>query len=164
MSAVEMIVLQKSKVAPVQIFGENHKRKEVDDSHSLSRATEVAHEFGVRRCGPSNSYTNNAPAALRNLTTSAKRLLQHYRDQSGHRAAATGGPFVDPKRKSRLLPNGPQSCRENPFTLGAGHLEKTPKQFSVLQQTFHYPPDRVCKILRPIEVEAMATWDDHNLG
>ena len=43
------IVLQKSKVAPAQIFGENLKRKEVDDSHSLSRATEVAHEFGARR-------------------------------------------------------------------------------------------------------------------
>ena len=42
------IVLQKSKVAAVQIFGENLKRKEVDDSHSLSRATEVAHEFGAR--------------------------------------------------------------------------------------------------------------------
>jgi hypothetical protein len=43
------IVLQKSKVAPAHIFGENLKRKEVDDSHSLSRATEVAHEFGARR-------------------------------------------------------------------------------------------------------------------
>ena len=30
-SALLPIVLQKSKVAPVQIFGENHKRKEVDD-------------------------------------------------------------------------------------------------------------------------------------
>ena len=43
------IVLQKSRVAAVQIFGENLKRKEVDDSHSLSRATEVAYEFGARR-------------------------------------------------------------------------------------------------------------------
>ena len=43
------IVLQKSKVAAVQIFGENLKRKDVDDSHSLSRATEVAHKFGARR-------------------------------------------------------------------------------------------------------------------
>jgi len=46
MSVCHSIVLQKSKVAAVQIFGENLKRKEVDDSHSLSRATEVAHEFG----------------------------------------------------------------------------------------------------------------------
>ena len=91
MSAFEGIVLQKSKVAPVQIFGENHKRKEVDDSHSLSRATEVAHEFGVRRCGPSNSYTNNAPAALRNLTTSAKRLLQHYRGNTRSRISGLSG-------------------------------------------------------------------------
>jgi hypothetical protein len=43
------IVLQNSKVAAVQIFGENLERKEIDDSHSFSRATEVAHEFGGRR-------------------------------------------------------------------------------------------------------------------
>lgn len=48
-SGLPPIVLQKSKVAAVQIFGENLKRKEVDDSYSLSRATEVAHEFGARR-------------------------------------------------------------------------------------------------------------------
>jgi hypothetical protein len=48
-SASEGIVLQNSKVAAVQIFGENLKRKEVDDSHSFSGATEVAHEFGARR-------------------------------------------------------------------------------------------------------------------
>ena len=42
-------MLQKSKLAVVQIFGENQKRKEADDSHSLSGATEVAHEFGARR-------------------------------------------------------------------------------------------------------------------
>jgi hypothetical protein len=42
-------MLQKSKVAALQIFGENLKRKDVDDSHSLSRATEVAHEFSARR-------------------------------------------------------------------------------------------------------------------
>jgi len=35
------IVLQNSKVAAVQIFGENLKRKEVDDSRSFSRDTEV---------------------------------------------------------------------------------------------------------------------------
>jgi hypothetical protein len=49
MSALSPILLQKSKVAAVQIFGEKVKRKEVYDSHSLSRATEVAHEFGARR-------------------------------------------------------------------------------------------------------------------
>ena len=49
MSAKDQIVLQKSKVATVQNFGENRKRKEVADSRSLSRATEVAHEFGARR-------------------------------------------------------------------------------------------------------------------
>ena len=49
MSALEGIVLQNSKVAEVQIFGENLKCKEVDDLHSFNRATEVAHEFGARR-------------------------------------------------------------------------------------------------------------------
>jgi hypothetical protein len=97
------IVLQKSKVAAVQIFGENLKRKEVDDSHSLSRAAEVADEFVARRRGPSDHYTNNAPAALRNFAFPAKRLLQHYRhladmfeklgdvcsrDRSGHACGA----------------------------------------------------------------------------
>jgi hypothetical protein len=49
MSASPLIVLQKSKIAAVQIFGENLKRNQVNDSHSLGRATEVAHEFGARR-------------------------------------------------------------------------------------------------------------------
>jgi hypothetical protein len=49
MSVLPPIVLQKSKLAVVQIFRENQKREEVDDLHSLSLATEVAHEFGARR-------------------------------------------------------------------------------------------------------------------
>jgi hypothetical protein len=43
------IVLQKSKVAPVRIFVETLKLKAIDDSNNLSRITEVAHEFCVRR-------------------------------------------------------------------------------------------------------------------
>jgi hypothetical protein len=39
------IVLQKSKVAPVRIFGETLKRGAIDDSDNLSRVTEVAYEF-----------------------------------------------------------------------------------------------------------------------
>ena len=65
-------MLQNSKVAAVKIFGENLKRKDVDNSHSFSRATEVAHEFGARRRGPSDHCTNNAPAALRIFDTSCK--------------------------------------------------------------------------------------------
>jgi hypothetical protein len=57
-------VLQKSKVAPVQIFGETLKRDAIDDSNNLSRATEVAYEFCVRRRGPSDPYTKTASAAL----------------------------------------------------------------------------------------------------
>jgi hypothetical protein len=71
-SAHRGIVLQNSKVAAVKIFGENLKRKDVDDSHSFSRATDVAHEFGARRRGPSDHCTNNAPAALRIFDTSCK--------------------------------------------------------------------------------------------
>jgi hypothetical protein len=43
------IVLQKSKVASVRIFGETLKREATDDSHNLSGITEVAHEFSVGR-------------------------------------------------------------------------------------------------------------------
>jgi hypothetical protein len=43
------ILLQKSKVASVRIFGETLKREAIDDSDKLSRVTEVAYEFNVRR-------------------------------------------------------------------------------------------------------------------
>jgi hypothetical protein len=43
------ILLQKSKVASVRIFGETLKREAIDDSDNLSRVTEVAYEFSVRR-------------------------------------------------------------------------------------------------------------------
>jgi hypothetical protein len=49
MSAFGWIVLQNSKFAAVRIFGENSKRAEIDDSHILRGATEVAYEFGARR-------------------------------------------------------------------------------------------------------------------
>jgi hypothetical protein len=65
-------MLQKSKVASVRIFGETLKHEAIDDSDNLSRATEVASEFSVRGWGPSNSYTKNAPAALRIFDTFSK--------------------------------------------------------------------------------------------
>jgi hypothetical protein len=43
------ILLQKSKVASVQLFGETLKREAIDDSDNLSRVTEIAYEFSVRR-------------------------------------------------------------------------------------------------------------------
>jgi hypothetical protein len=43
------IVLQKSKIASVRIFGETLKRETIDDSNNLNRVTEVAYEFSVRR-------------------------------------------------------------------------------------------------------------------
>jgi hypothetical protein len=41
--------LQKSKVASVPILGETLNREAIDASDNLSRATEVAYEFCVRR-------------------------------------------------------------------------------------------------------------------
>jgi hypothetical protein len=49
------IVLQKSKVASVQIFGETLKRAAIADSYNLSRATEVTYEFSVRHYQGLNS-------------------------------------------------------------------------------------------------------------
>src|ERR1700676_3266457 len=68
-SGQPLILLQKSKVASVRIFGETLKREEIDDSYNLSRATEVAYEFSVRRRSPSDPYTKTA------LT--ARRILDH---------------------------------------------------------------------------------------
>jgi len=48
-SAFAPILLQKSKVASVRIFGETLKREVIDDSDNLSRVTKVAYEFSVRR-------------------------------------------------------------------------------------------------------------------
>ena len=47
--AMGTILLQKSKVAGPRIFRENTKREAIADSYSLSRVTEVACEFDVRR-------------------------------------------------------------------------------------------------------------------
>jgi len=57
--------LQKSKVASAGFFGETLKREAIDDSDNLSRVSEAAYEFSVRRWGPSDIYTKTAPAALR---------------------------------------------------------------------------------------------------
>jgi hypothetical protein len=43
------ILLQKSKVASVRIFGETLKREAINDSDNLSRSAEVAYEFCVER-------------------------------------------------------------------------------------------------------------------
>jgi hypothetical protein len=66
------ILLQKSKVASVQIFGQIPKREATDDSYIPSRVTEVAYEFSVSRRGPSDLYRKNAPAALEILDTLCK--------------------------------------------------------------------------------------------
>ncbi len=49
MSALHPIVLQKSKIAGLQIFTKNLKRETIANSYNLNRATEVADEFNVGR-------------------------------------------------------------------------------------------------------------------
>jgi len=49
MLAIEVILLQNSKVAGPRIFRENPKREPITDSHNLNRIGEVACEFDVRR-------------------------------------------------------------------------------------------------------------------
>src|SRR5580765_4417961 len=71
-SGIPSILLQKSRIASVRILGEILNRAAIDDSDNLSRATEVAYEFCVGLCGPSDLYTKNAPAALRNFETFGK--------------------------------------------------------------------------------------------
>jgi hypothetical protein len=85
-SAPTSILLQNSKVATVGISGENLKREEIDDSYSVSPATEVAYEFSVRRRGPSGLYTKPRLRPSEFLTPSAKRLLQHYLLNNGQEA------------------------------------------------------------------------------
>jgi len=91
------IVLQKSKTAAVQIFGENLKRKEVNDSHSLSRATEVAHQFGARRWDPSDHYTNNAPAARGIFDHLCKTTFATVSAPNRHRSRHRRRPFLGVK-------------------------------------------------------------------
>jgi hypothetical protein len=59
------ILLQKSEVAGRPIFGENTRREAITDSYGLSRITEVACEFSVRRRGPSHLYPKAAPTGRR---------------------------------------------------------------------------------------------------
>jgi len=65
MSAVERIVLQKSKVAAARIFRENKKRETITDSYPLNRVAEVAGEFNARGSVPSRIYMKAAPTARR---------------------------------------------------------------------------------------------------
>jgi hypothetical protein len=77
--------LQKSKVASVQIFGETLKREAIDDSDNLSRVTEAAYEFSLRRWGPSDLYTKSAPVALRIFDTFGKTTFATLSPGERHR-------------------------------------------------------------------------------
>jgi hypothetical protein len=88
------IVLKKSKVASVRIFGETLKHEAIDDSDNLSRATEVAFEFSVRDevLQISTRKTRLRPSEF--LTPSAKRLLQQYRHQTDMTHTAPACPLL----------------------------------------------------------------------
>ena len=92
------ILLQKSKVASARIFGETLKREGIDDSSNLSRVTEVAYEFSVRRRGPSDLYTKTARTALRIFDTFGKTTFATLSAQNGHGAMCGLSPLCDQKR------------------------------------------------------------------
>jgi hypothetical protein len=87
------ILLQKSKVASVRIFGETLKREAIDDSDNLSRATEVACEFWGSRLGPSDLYTKIAPAALRIFDTFGKTTFATLSARTGPPAMSDLSPL-----------------------------------------------------------------------
>ena len=71
-SALPQYYCKSRKLHQSEIFGEILNREVIDNSDNLSHATEVAYEFCVGRRGPSDLYTKNAPAALRNFETFGK--------------------------------------------------------------------------------------------
>jgi hypothetical protein len=93
------ILLQKSKVASVQIFGQIPKREATDDSYILSRVTEVAYEFSVSRRGPSYLYMKNAPAALGIFDALRKTTFATISARNGRRAAVNSCPVLGATRK-----------------------------------------------------------------
>src|ERR1700742_2297749 len=99
MSASGRILLQKSKVATVRISGENLKREEIDDSYSVSRATEVAYDFSLRRRDPSHLYTKTEPAALGNFDTFCKTTFATISALFGHAGSACRCPLFGVERK-----------------------------------------------------------------
>jgi endonuclease III-like uncharacterized protein len=106
------ILLQKSKVASVRIFGETLKREAIDDSDNLSRVTEVANEFIVRRCGPSGFYTKTAPTALRIFDTFSKTTFATLSVKNGPDGRETPLPLCPNQRTSTDLPGMSQRCHK----------------------------------------------------
>jgi hypothetical protein len=92
------ILLQKSKVASVGILGETLKREGIDDSYNLSRATEVAYEFSVKRRGPSDLYTKTAPEAFRIFDTLCKTTFATKSARNRHADAVDACPFIGAER------------------------------------------------------------------
>jgi len=66
------------------IFRSKTNQATIADRCILRRASEVAGELSTGRCGPPHNYSVVAPTARKNCLSGAKRLLQHYPDQSGH--------------------------------------------------------------------------------
>ena len=64
-------------------FGENLKRTGIADSHSRSRAAEVAYEFSVRQRGPSGPYAKTAPKSRRISDLLCKATFSTVSAQNG---------------------------------------------------------------------------------
>ena len=93
-----------------RIFGEILNREAIDDSDNLSRATEVAYEFWVGLCGPSDLYTKTAPAALRIFETFGKATFATLSPQQQTSS--------DPPRHVRFVPMHKVAARQ-PAETGA---------------------------------------------
>jgi hypothetical protein len=87
------ILLKKSKVATVRIFGENLKRTGIADSYSRSRVAEVAYEFSVRQRVPSGPYAKTAPKGRRIFDLLYKTTFSTVSVIFGSRRPSLQGPF-----------------------------------------------------------------------
>jgi hypothetical protein len=100
MSVDQGILLQKSKVATVRLFGKNLKRAEIDDSYSRSRATEVAYEFSARLRGPSGPYAKTTPTPRRILDPLYKMTFATVSGADRKWLAECQTGAIDPTRTS----------------------------------------------------------------
>jgi hypothetical protein len=107
MSVDQGILLQKSKVASGEIFGQIPKREAIADSYVLSRLTEppMILTRGDEVPQISTRKTHQRPSEF--LTPCAKRLLQQNPGWIGSRVSGTRGPILTPNRhhlNNRVLP------------------------------------------------------------
>jgi hypothetical protein len=119
-SGLPQILLQKSKLATVRIFGETLKREAVDDSYNLSHVTEVAYESARGDEVPHISTRKPSLRPSEFLMPSAKRLLQQNPLRSRHRQPAPACPFGANKRLMHRSKQQPYSITSSAWASSVG--------------------------------------------